>query len=102
MHTPGLKEPYGIFEQVKGVKFTDFNKVREKINQLTDEVAGRSKGIIDDPITLTVYAESCPDLTVIDLPGITRIPLANSDQPKDIERITKEMALRLALISPRV
>eukprot|EP00331_Platyophrya_macrostoma_P028242 CAMPEP_0176434354 /NCGR_PEP_ID=MMETSP0127-20121128/16626_1 /TAXON_ID=938130 /ORGANISM="Platyophrya macrostoma, Strain WH" /LENGTH=781 /DNA_ID=CAMNT_0017817073 /DNA_START=42 /DNA_END=2387 /DNA_ORIENTATION=+ len=94
VHTPGLKEPYGMFEQAKGVKFTDFNKVRDKINALTDEVAGKNKGIIDDPIILTVYAESCPDLTVIDLPGITRIPLANSDQPKDIERITKDMALR--------
>mmetsp|Transcript_35812 Transcript_35812/g.41776 ORF Transcript_35812/g.41776 Transcript_35812/m.41776 type:complete len:789 (+) Transcript_35812:42-2408(+) len=97
VHTPGLKEPYGMFEQVKGAKFTDFNKVREKINQLTDEVAGKNKGIIDDPIILTVYAESCPDLTVIDLPGITRIPLANSDQPKDIEKITKDMALRYVM-----
>lgn len=96
MHTPGLKEPYGMFEQVKGVKFTDFNKVREKINQLTNEVAGKSKEFLDDPITLTVYAESCPDLTVIDLPGITRFPFS-SDAPKDTERITKEMALRFVL-----
>lgn len=94
VHTSGLKEPYGIFEQAKGQKFTDFGKVREKINELTDQVAGKNKGIIDDPIILTVYAESCPDLTVIDLPGITRIPLAHSDQPKDIERITKDMALK--------
>jgi dynamin 1-like protein len=32
------------------------------------------------------------DLTLIDLPGITRIPIGN--QPKDIERITKEMVTR--------
>jgi len=31
---------------------------------------------------------------MIDLPGITRIPLAGSDQPDDIEKITKEMAYR--------
>ena len=31
---------------------------------------------------------------MIDLPGITRIPLAGSDQPNDIERITKEMAYK--------
>jgi replication fork clamp-binding protein CrfC len=41
---------------------------------------------------LTVYSNQCPDLTLVDLPGITRIPLAGSDQPEDIERITKEMA----------
>ena len=93
MHTPGLKQPYGIFEQEKGVKYNDFNKIRDKINALTDSVAGKNKGIVDDPIILTVWAESCPDLTVIDLPGITRIALANSDQPKHIEKITKDMAM---------
>lgn len=83
-----------MFEQAKGQKFTDFNKIRDKINEFTDQVAGTKKGIINDPIILTVFAESCPDLTVIDLPGITRIPLANSDQPRDIEKITKDMALK--------
>jgi dynamin 1-like protein len=28
------------------------------------------------------------------LPGITRIPLAGSDQPQDIEKITRAMASR--------
>jgi len=67
--------------------------VREKINELTDKQAGKNKGIIEEPIILTVYSTTCPDLTIIDLPGITRIPLQNSDQPKDIEKITKNMAL---------
>jgi len=61
---------------------------------LTDEVAGRNKAIVDEPIILTVKSSTCPDLTMIDLPGITRIPLAGSDQPDDIEKITKEMAYR--------
>jgi hypothetical protein len=57
-------------------------------------VAGIKKGIVDDPIILTVYSSTCPDLTVIDLPGITRIPIAGSDQGEDIEKVTKEMAYR--------
>lgn len=61
---------------------------------MTDEVAGRNKAIVDEPIILTVKSSTCPDLTMIDLPGITRIPLAGSDQPDDIEKITKEMAYR--------
>jgi vacuolar protein sorting-associated protein 1 len=87
-------EPRAVFDQLKGQNFTNFEEVRAKINQLTDEVAGKKKGIIDDPIILTVYSHSCPDLTLVDLPGITRIPLANSDQPHDIEKITTNMALR--------
>jgi len=31
---------------------------------------------------------------MIDLPGITRIPLKDSNQPKNIEEITKRMALK--------
>jgi GTP-binding protein EngB required for normal cell division len=84
--------PYAIFDVQKDVKYTDFDKVREKIEKLTDEVAGKNKGIVDDPIILNVYSNSCPDLTLIDLPGITRIPLANSDQKEDVEKITKNMA----------
>jgi len=46
---------------------------------LTDEVAGSNKGIVDDPIVLTIYSKDCPDLTIIDLPGITRVPLDGTD-----------------------
>lgn len=38
-----------------------------------------SLGIIKEPIKLTVYSPDCPDLTIIDLPGITKIPLKDSD-----------------------
>lgn len=36
---------------------------------MTDEIAGKKKGIIDKPIILTVYSKHAPDLTIIDLPG---------------------------------
>ena len=90
----GDDKPWAVFDNNKNEKFTNFEKVREKINELTDKQAGKNKGIIEEPIILTVYSTTCPDLTIIDLPGITRIPLQNSDQPKDIEKITKNMALK--------
>jgi dynamin 1-like protein len=30
---------------------------------------------VNNPIKLNIYSNSCPDLTLIDLPGITRIPI---------------------------
>jgi dynamin 1-like protein len=66
--------------------------VRQEIENLTDKVCGKSKNIIDKPIVLNVFSHTCPDLTLIDLPGITRIPLAGSDQPENIEKITRQMA----------
>jgi dynamin 1-like protein len=61
---------------------------------LTDKVAGKNKGIVDKPIILTIFSSYCPDLTLIDLPGITRIAIQGSDQPKDIEKITRDMAVK--------
>ena len=85
-------EPWAIFEERKGTKFTDFIKVRETIEELTDEVCKTNKNIIDKPIVLNVYSQTCPDLTLVDLPGVTRVPVG--DQPKNIEEITKNMARR--------
>jgi GTP-binding protein EngB required for normal cell division len=94
VHVPhGEKEkPYAIFDQFKDKKFFEFDKVRDMINQLTDELCGTKKDIIDKPITLTVYSHSCPDLTLIDLPGITRIAIAGQQQ--NIEQVTKDMSRR--------
>lgn len=57
-------------------------------------MAGNKKGIIDRPIVLTIFSSTCPDLTIIDLPGITKIPIRGSDQTADVEKITKDMAGR--------
>jgi hypothetical protein len=78
-------EPWGKFEEVPNRKFTDFQEVKETINHLTDKVCGTSKNIVDRPIVLTIHSHTCPDLTLVDLPGITRIPMAGSDQPDNIE-----------------
>lgn len=68
--------------------------MRANINILTDKVCGSKKGIVDKPIILNIFSHTCPDLTLIDLPGITRIPLSGSDQPNNIEQITRSMANR--------
>ena len=37
------------------------------------------KGQIKQAILLTIHSSNCPDLTLVDLPGITRIPMSGSD-----------------------
>ncbi|CAI2387582.1 unnamed protein product [Moneuplotes crassus] len=87
-------KPWAKFDEVPGEKFTDFSKVRDTIEKLTDKVAGTNKNIVDEPIVVYVYSPTCPDLTLVDLPGLTRIPLAGSNQPDDIYEVTKKMALK--------
>jgi hypothetical protein len=85
-------KPYAIFDKENFGTIYDFADIKAKIEALTEKVCGSSKGIIDDPIILNVYSPSCPDLTLIDLPGITRI--AQEGQAKNIEEVTKNMAAR--------
>mmetsp|Transcript_42765 Transcript_42765/g.118084 ORF Transcript_42765/g.118084 Transcript_42765/m.118084 type:complete len:811 (+) Transcript_42765:75-2507(+) len=84
---------WAVFEKVSQKKFTSFDEVREEIERQTDQVAGKNKGIVNDPIVLTIYATGAPDLTLIDLPGITRVPVKGSDQVEDIEKLTRDMTL---------
>lgn len=46
-------KPYGVFSVDPNQQYFDFDKIRLKIEELTDKVAGTKKGIVDDPIKLT-------------------------------------------------
>ncbi|KAL7205571.1 hypothetical protein ACSBR2_018500 [Camellia fascicularis] len=61
---------------------TDETHVAEAIKIATDEIAGNGKGISHTPLTLVVKKKGVPDLTMVDLPGITRVPVHG--QPEDI------------------
>lgn len=77
-------QPYGIFpDELPGRKFTKMTEIRDNIIGLTDKMCGNSNNIVDKPLVLQVYSHTCPDLTLIDLPGITRIPIEG--QPENIE-----------------
>ncbi|XP_011010064.1 PREDICTED: putative dynamin-related protein 4A isoform X2 [Populus euphratica] len=61
---------------------TDEAHVANAINLATDEIAGNGKGISNTELTLVVKKNGVPDLTLVDLPGITRVPVHG--QPEDI------------------
>lgn len=96
IHTPPpVSSPtYAVFATDPSKRYTSFPDVKAEIERQTEVVAGKNKGIVDDPIVLTIYSSTCPDLTLIDLPGITRVPVKGSDQTENIEQITKNMAMR--------
>ncbi|XP_045542554.1 dynamin isoform X6 [Papilio machaon] len=80
---------FAEFLHCKGKKFTDFNEVRGEIEAETDRVTGSNKGISPVPINLRVYSPNVLNLTLIDLPGLTKVPIG--DQPADIEQQIKAM-----------
>ncbi|XP_041838094.1 dynamin-2 isoform X5 [Melanotaenia boesemani] len=98
------KAEYAEFLHCKGRKFVDFDEVRMEIEAETDRLTGSNKGISPIPINLRVYSPNVLNLTLIDLPGMTKV--AVGDQPPDIEHqirdmlmlfITKESCLILAV-----
>ncbi|XP_044377987.1 dynamin-related protein 4C-like [Triticum aestivum] len=80
---PAADSPVLQLEYSNGrvVTTTEAN-VADAINAATAEIAGSGKGISDAPITLVVRKRGVPDLTLVDLPGITRVPVQG--QPDDI------------------
>ncbi|KAH6835358.1 Dynamin related protein 4C [Perilla frutescens var. hirtella] len=67
---------------------TDEAKISDDISLATEKIAGKGKGISNIPLTLIVKKNGAPDLTMVDLPGITRVPVHG--QPQDIyEQISK-------------
>lgn len=59
--------------------------------------AGKNKGISPVPIVLKIFSPRVVNLSLIDLPGITKIPVG--DQPEDIESKIKKM-IRLYIQNP--
>ena len=72
--------------------FSDFNKIREEIELETDRVTGSNKGISNNPIRLKIFSPHVLNLTLVDLPGMTRIPVG--DQPRDIEAQIRSMLMQ--------
>uniref|UniRef100_A0A8C1N3C6 dynamin GTPase n=1 Tax=Cyprinus carpio TaxID=7962 RepID=A0A8C1N3C6_CYPCA len=86
------KAEYAEFLHCKGRKFVDFDEVRQEIEAETDRITGSNKGISPIPINLRVYSPHVLNLTLIDLPGMTKV--AVGDQPIDIEHQIRDMLMQ--------
>ncbi|RKP21985.1 hypothetical protein ROZALSC1DRAFT_26609, partial [Rozella allomycis CSF55] len=82
-------EEWGVFLHSPELIYTDFNEIRKEIEKETQRIAGNNKGISKTPIHLKIYSTKVLNLTLVDLPGITKIPVG--DQPDDIEQQIREM-----------
>ncbi|KAF5706330.1 vacuolar sorting-associated 1 [Fusarium globosum] len=85
-------DEWGEFLHAPGQKFYDFSKIRDEISRETEAKVGRNAGISPAPINLRIYSPNVLTLTLVDLPGLTKVPVG--DQPRDIERQIREMVLK--------
>ncbi|XP_070606578.1 interferon-induced GTP-binding protein Mx2-like isoform X2 [Erythrolamprus reginae] len=91
------------------VELKDSSEVEAAVRRAQNAIAGEGLDISDELITLEISSPDVPDLTLIDLPGITRVAVGN--QPKDIGKqimkliqsyITKQETINLVVVPSNV
>ncbi|XP_076129159.1 interferon-induced GTP-binding protein Mx2-like isoform X3 [Alosa pseudoharengus] len=73
------------------IEFTDPSLAEDYVNEAQNELAGDGVGICDELISLEIMSPDVCDLTLIDLPGIARVPVKG--QPEDIGDQIKSLIL---------
>lgn len=82
---------YGEFGHLTGRNFFDFSQIRAEIQAETEREAGGTKRISNKQIYLKIFSHRVLDMTLVDLPGMTKVPVG--DQPLDIETQIRKMIL---------
>ncbi|KAH9798700.1 Dynamin-related protein 3A [Citrus sinensis] len=101
------------FRHLPGKRFFDFTKVRQEIMVIvfgmlficltipqyhivkyhaeTNKEAGSNRGVSEKQIGLKISSPNVLNMTLVDLPGITKVPVG--DQPTDIEARIRKMIM---------
>ncbi|XP_023222598.1 dynamin-1-like [Centruroides sculpturatus] len=82
-------EEYGLFLHKPDEVYTDFNAICKEIQDETDRELGKQKNVSTKPINLKIYSPHVVNLTLVDLPGLTKVPVG--DQPSNIDEIIHKM-----------
>lgn len=107
----------GLWRVERKIKMTspeptiiEIENIREEIENQTIKRAGKGCGISTKEIILKFYSPNVPNLSLIDLPGLTMVACTDRGQPKDIKDqirslvskyIQSEKSLILAVMAAR-
>jgi GTPase SAR1 family protein len=91
LHKTENGQEYAEFLHLPRKKFTDFAAVRKEIADETDRITGKSKQISNHPIHLSIYSPNVVNLTLIDLPGLTKVAVEGQQESivQDIENMVR-------------
>ncbi|KAL6543860.1 Phragmoplastin drp1c [Orobanche gracilis] len=91
LHKTEGQTEYAEFLHAPKKKFNDFAAVRQEIADETDRITGKTKQISNVPIHLSIYSPNVVNLTVIDLPGLTKVAVEGQAESivEDIEMMVR-------------
>ena len=111
-------QEWAEFLHLENKRFYDLNAVRKEIEDETNHRTNNTKRISEDAIRLKIYSSKVANLTLIDLPGMTKVKIGVNgtfqnylaitltllftfsfqvpldDQPKDIERQVRDLIVK--------
>ena len=77
---------------IKQIELNAANPTKEQkreinsiIRSITKEYAGEGMNITDKPIYLRIFSPNIPNLSLVDLPGLTMVACTDKGQPRDIK-----------------
>lgn len=84
-------QEYAEFLHMPKRRFSDFALVRQEIADETDRLTGKTKQISPVPIHLSIYSPKVVNLTMIDLPGLTKVAVEGQSEGivQDIENMVR-------------
>ncbi|KAG4945445.1 hypothetical protein JHK87_041452 [Glycine soja] len=91
-------DEYGEFLHLPGRKFHDFSEIRREIQAETDREAGGNKGVSDKQIRLKIFSPNVLDITLVDLPGITKLDIMDRGTDARNLLLGKVIPLRLGYV----
>ncbi|KAL2894996.1 Dynamin-related protein 1C [Bienertia sinuspersici] len=91
LHKTDSGTEYAEFLHAPKRKFSDFAAVRKEIADETDRITGKTKAISNVPIHLSIYSPHVVNLTLIDLPGLTKVAVEGQQESivQDIESMVR-------------
>ncbi|KAF1874554.1 hypothetical protein Lal_00029981 [Lupinus albus] len=91
LHKTEDGQEYAEFLHIPRKRFTDFVAVRKEIADETDRITGKTKQISNIPIQLSIYSPNVVNLTLIDLPGLTKVAVEGQHESivEDIENMVR-------------
>lgn len=67
------RNEWAEFHHIPNRRFNDFGDVKREIENETARIAGNNKGINRQPINLKIFSPHVLNLTLVDLPGLTKV-----------------------------
>jgi len=82
---------YALLDQYPNKRITDFEFVRNYLQEKMNEAARTDLGVATEPVVVKIFVREGVTISMIDMPGLTKIALQgqNPEFPKHIENINK-------------